>query len=92
MSVNEQDNPIGKHRRQLREACVALRGGDVRGHAAAGERLEAQQQPHRIVRDVEYEGTVWGKVESDLGPFRFMADGRSRHREYENRGRERQSA
>ena len=63
MTVDEQHDAIDEDRRRAargaRRAAAALMFGGTR---AAGERLEPQQQPHRIVGDVEHERAVGAKV------------------------------
>jgi len=58
MCINEQHDPVGEHRSQLREARIAVGGGHVRRRGAARKCLESEQQPHRIVRHVECERAV----------------------------------
>ena len=65
VSIHEQNNAIGEHRTELREARVALRRRWVGWHGAAGERLEPHQHPQRIVGDLEYEALVAGEGEHD---------------------------
>jgi hypothetical protein len=74
MRIDEQHNAIGEHGRELREARVAVFGRDVRRHGAAGKRLEPQQQPHRIVGDLEDETAVGREGERDLRPLRLVSD------------------
>ena len=73
MLVDEQHNSIGKDGRQLRETGIASRGRHVRRHAAAGERLEPEQQPRWIVRDFEIEASIGRKRERRSGALGFMS-------------------
>ena len=85
MRVDEQHDSIGEYAGQLRETRIALFGGEIGGHSAAGKRLEPQQQPHRIVGDVEIEAPVGSERQSHLGSFGFMRDGcwREQHDQHE---------
>ena len=53
MCINKKDDPVRKDARELRETRIAIGGGHVGRRIAARKRLEPEQQPHRIVRDIE---------------------------------------
>lgn len=72
MCVNKQDDTIREDRRQLREARVTLRGSEIRRHGAAGECLEAEQQPHGIVGHFKVEVPISGERQRDFGPFSLV--------------------
>jgi hypothetical protein len=72
VKVHEEHYAVGEDVGQLREALVALRGRDVRRHRAAGERLEAEQQPGGIVGHLERELAVGLEGEDHAGPLGFV--------------------
>jgi len=74
MCVHEEHDSICHHRRQLREARVALFRREIRWHGATGERLETQQQPHWIVRDVEYERAICRETQDNPCLLGLMCD------------------
>jgi hypothetical protein len=58
VAIDEEHRAIREDGRQLREAPVAFRGSRMRGNGASGERLETQEQPRRIVLDLDDERAI----------------------------------
>ena len=74
MSIHKQHDPIREYVRQLREARIALPGRNIRRPAAAGKRLESQQQPVGVVGDFKDEFAVALKGKRDSGSFSLVSD------------------
>jgi len=72
MRVDEQHDPIGEHLRQLREARITIGGGHVGRRMTARKRLEPEQEPHWIVRDIEDKRSIRRKGQDDAGFFGFV--------------------
>jgi hypothetical protein len=87
VGVDEQHDAVREHRRELREAGIALGRCELLRHPAARERLEPEQQPHRIVRDLEHEPAVGRQRQHDARPLRFVGEWGSREREDQQRER-----
>ena len=58
MTIDEQDDTVDEHLTELAKPGIASRHGLTFRYLATGKRFETQQQPRRIVGDVEYERAI----------------------------------
>ncbi len=89
-SVDENHHPIGKDRSERRESCVALgrrqSSDDARRRRLQigkvdDKGLEPQQQPFRIVGDLEHERSVARERQRHFGPLQIVRAERPRQRQ-----------